>query len=95
MYDALKRNDIILVDLSGVRPNVCVEAGYALDHHDRRRIVLLFQPTAQTPNNPPYDRPPFDLGGTFRYEPVQDAAEIPAKLKPHLRAIVRDAALAY
>ena len=29
MYDALARNDIILVDLSGVRPNVCIEAGYA------------------------------------------------------------------
>ena len=93
MYDALKRNDIILVDLSGVRPNVCVEAGYALDHHDRRRIVFMFQPTVQTQNNPKYDRPPFDLGGTFRYEKVRDAAEIPAKLKPHLRAIVQNAAL--
>jgi hypothetical protein len=91
MYDAIARNDIILVDLSGVRPNVCVEAGYALDHHKRGRLIFLFQPTAQTPSNPPYLKPPFDLAG-FRYEQVSDSGEIPDKLKLHLIAILQDAA---
>jgi len=91
MYAALGRSDIILLDLSGVRPNVCIEAGYALDHHDERHLLFIFQPTSATPNNPAHDRPPFDLGGTFRYEGIKDAAEIPDKIKGHIRAIIQAA----
>ena len=29
MYDALANDDIVLIDLSGVRPNPCIEAGFA------------------------------------------------------------------
>lgn len=90
MYEALARNDIILVDLSGVRPNVCVEAGYALERHDKGRLLFLFQPTGATPNNPAHPNPPFDLN-TFRYERITDAAEIPDRIKPHLRTIWQEA----
>ena len=43
MYDAIKSSDIIVCDLTGHRPNVYVEAGYALshgDHHRDQRVVL-------------------------------------------------------
>ncbi len=91
MYEALARNDIILVDLSGVRPNVCIEAGYALKHLERGRLILLFQPTKATANNKQkWDNPPFDLT-TFRYEKIADTGEIPNKLKPHLKAIYQAA----
>lgn len=90
MYEALGRNDIILTDLSGVRPNVCVEAGYALERHHSGRLLFLFQPTGQTPTNPAYDAPPFDLT-TFRYESIAQAAEIPGKINAHLRKIMQAA----
>ena len=91
MYDALSRNDIILIDLSGVRPNVCIEAGYALNDIERRRLILMFQPTAAIPNNPKkWDDPPFDLT-TFRYEKIDDTGQIPGKLKPLLKAIYDEA----
>lgn len=93
MYEALSRNDIILVDLSGVRPNVCIEAGYALKHLERGRMVLMFQPSDATPNNPKkWDAPPFDLS-TYRYEKIDDTGEIPGRLKPHLKAIYQKAVL--
>lgn len=90
MYDALARNDIILVDLSGVRPNVCIEAGYALKHLQRGRLIFLFQQSEATPNNPQFDDPPFDLS-PFRYEKIADSGEIRDKLKRHLEAIYRSA----
>lgn len=90
MYEAIANNDIILIDLSGVRPNVCVEAGYALERHKSNRLLFLFQPTEQTPNNPKFDQPPFDLTA-FRYESISEAAEIPGKLIPHLRTIWQEA----
>jgi len=93
MYNAIARNDIILIDLSGVRPNVCVEAGYGLEHR-KQGLIFLFQPTEETPNNPAQPRPPFDLN-TFRYEQIADSGEIPDKLKPHIRAIIQDAANGY
>jgi hypothetical protein len=93
MYEALARNDIILVDLSGVRPNVCIEAGYSLTHLERGRLLFIFQPTEATPNNPKaWANPPFDLS-TFRYEKVADTGEIVGKLKPHLKAIYQAALL--
>lgn len=84
MYNAIASADIILIDLTGARPNVCVEAGYALRHHERNRLIFLFQSTEAV------KAPPFDLN-TFRYELITDAAEIPEKLKPNLAAILKDA----
>jgi hypothetical protein len=87
MYDALSRNDIILVDLSGVRPNVCIEAGYALKHLENGRLIFLFQPTEVTENNKTaWTNPPFDLT-TFRYEKIADSGDIPVKLIPHNKSI--------
>lgn len=86
MYEAVQSADIILVDLTGHRPNVCIEAGYALRHHDKRRLVFLFQPKDAD------DAVPFDLN-TYRYEPISDAAEIPDKLGPVLRTILAETSL--
>jgi methyl coenzyme M reductase subunit C len=86
MYEAISSADIILIDLSGVRPNVCVEAGYALKHHERNRLIFIFQPTKKA------KKVPFDLD-TFRYLPFEDTAEIPEKIKPHIAEILRGAAV--
>jgi len=90
MYEAIASHDVILVDLSGVRPNVCVEAGFALERYKGNRLLFLFQPTTQTASNPAYSMPPFDLN-TFRYESISEAAEIPEKLKLHLKQICQRA----
>jgi nucleoside 2-deoxyribosyltransferase len=86
MYQQIRQADIVLVDLSGVRPNVCIEAGYALDRHTKNRLLFLFQESSETTTNRAHSDPPFDLD-TFRYEKITDAAAIPDKLKPHLRQI--------
>jgi hypothetical protein len=86
MYREIRQADIVLVDLSGVRPNVCIEAGYALERHTKNRLLFLFQESGETTTNRPYNDPPFDLN-TFRYEKITDAAAIPDKLKRHLREI--------
>jgi hypothetical protein len=86
MYEAIKSSGIILIDLSGVRPNVCVETGYALKHHEQGRLLFIFEPTAG------FADPPFDLR-TFRYEKIAQAAEIPGKIKPHITTIVKQAGL--
>ena len=84
MYEAIASADIILVDLSGVRPNVCVEAGYALNQHEANRLIFMFQPNAA------HAVVPFDLR-TFRYESFSDTGEIAGKITPHLVSILRAA----
>ena len=86
MYEAIASADIILIDLTGVRPNVCVEAGYALRNHEKNRLIFIFQP------NKTHKTVPFDLN-TFRYEQFKDSGEIPEKIKPHILAILRGAAV--
>lgn len=86
MYNAIKTADIILCDLSGSRPNVCVEAGYALSHHHRGRLVFMFEPADNT------DKVPFDLN-TFRYLPISQAAAIPGLLKTAILQIIGNATL--
>ena len=86
MYDAITSADIILVDLTGVRPNVCVEAGFALRNHEKNRLIFIFQPTDT------HKTVPFDLN-TFRYELFKDTGEIPEKIKPHITEILRGAAV--
>lgn len=86
MYDAIMSADIILIDLTGVRPNVCVEAGYALRNHEKNRLIFIFQP------NDDHKAVPFDLN-TFRYELFKDTGAIPEKIKPHISAILRGAAI--
>lgn len=84
MYEAIASSDIIICDLTGQRPNVYVEAGYALKHHETNRLILLFEP------NNADDRVPFDLN-TFKYVAITQAAEIPIRLTPELEAILRSA----
>lgn len=84
MYEAITSADIILIDLTGVRPNVCVEAGYALRNHEKNRLIFIFQSTKAAKTVP------FDLN-TFRYEPFNDTGEIPEKIKPHIVGITRGA----
>jgi hypothetical protein len=81
MYEAIASSDIIICDLTGHRPNVYIEAGYALKHHESNRLIFLFEPTD---NN---DHVPFDLN-TFKYVLVTQAAEIPNKLAPELKSIL-------
>ena len=86
MYDAIASANIILIDLTGVRPNVCIEAGYALRNHEKNRLIFIFQP------NEAHKVVPFDLN-TFRYEHFKDTGEIPDKIKPHISTILRGAAV--
>lgn len=86
MYDAIRSADIILVDLTGVRPNVCVEAGFALRHHEKNRLIFIFQPSKA------HKAVPFDLN-TYLYEAFNDTGEIPEKIKPHIQEILRGAGI--
>ncbi len=83
MYEAIETSDIILIDLSGARPNVCIEAGFALNHHEKDKLIFLFQETEHCKTVP------FDLS-PFRYEPITDTGEIPNKIKPHIVSIVNN-----
>ena len=87
MYEAIASSDIIICDLSGHRPNVFVEAGYALKHHEKNRLIFLFEPRNRN------DKMPFDLT-TFKYVPISQAAEIPNTIKSEIIAILRDAGAA-
>lgn len=82
MYEAIASSDIIICDLTGQRPNVYVEAGFALKHHESNRLIFLFEPQNDD------DKVPFDLN-TFKYIPLTQAAEIPVKLKPEITSILR------
>ena len=84
MYEAIAGSEIIICDLTGHRPNVCVEAGHALKHHEKSRLVYPFEPQNAE------DKVPFDLN-TFKYVRVSQAAEIPSRLKPEIIAILEDA----
>ena len=83
MYEAIASSDIIMCDLTGQRPNVYVEVGFALKHHEQNRLIFLFEPRDGN------DRVPFDLN-TFKYVPISQAAEIPNMVKPEIVAILRD-----
>jgi hypothetical protein len=85
MYDAIASADIIIIDLTGVRPNVCVEAGFALRNHEKNRLIFIFQPGEM------FKTVPFDLN-TFRYERFTDTGEIPGLIKPHITTILQEAA---
>ena len=84
MYEAIAGSEIIICDLTGHRPNVYVEAGYALKHHEQNRLIYLFEPQNSD------DRVPFDLN-TFKYVQVSQAAEIPRRLTPEIKSILEDA----
>lgn len=84
MYEAIGASEIIICDLTGHRPNVYVEAGYALKHHEQNRLIFLFEPQAAE------DKVPFDLN-TFKYVEISQATEITGRLKPEISAILQEA----
>lgn len=84
MYEAIASSDIIICDLTGQRPNVFIEAGFALKHQEQNRLIFLFEPTNEL------DRVPFDLN-TFKYVQITQAAEIPNRIGNEVKAILRDA----
>ena len=84
MYEAIASADIIICDLTGQRPNVFIEAGYALKHHEQNKLIFLFEPKDET------DTVPFDLN-TFKYVQITQAAEIPAHVGREIKAILKDA----
>ena len=86
MYQAILSSEIFIADLTGLRPNVMIELGYALHHMKTGRLLLFFNPIAA-----PIDKVPFDTN-TFRYEQIGEAADIPSKLRGHLQEILAKAA---
>jgi hypothetical protein len=84
MYEAIASSDIIICDLTGQRPNVYVEAGYALKHHESNRLIFLFEPESTD------DKVPFDLN-TYRFVEISQAADILNKLMPDIKSILRAA----
>jgi len=83
-YGAIESSDIIIADLTGLRHNVMIELGYALHHRTKRRLLLLFNPISGA------EKVPFDTT-SFRYESINEAADIPRLLTGHLKAILQDA----
>lgn len=81
MYGSIETSDIILIDLTGIRPNVCIEAGYALRHHETNRLIFLHQSGCEDIGVP------FDLRGFF-YVEFNDTGEIEDSLRTHLSAIL-------
>jgi hypothetical protein len=84
LYEAISSSDIIIVDLTGLRPNVMIELGYSLNHQGSGRLLLLFDPTDA------HMTVPFDTN-SFRYETINEAADIPAKLRGHIQGILQEA----
>ncbi|MCL2052602.1 MAG: hypothetical protein FWG91_12880 [Lachnospiraceae bacterium] len=83
MYKEIEECDIFIADLTGCRHNVMVEVGYALNSQRRERMLFYFAPTDE------YSEPPFDLNG-FRYEKINDSAEIETKVKPLIENILNE-----
>lgn len=84
MYELIESSQIFIADMTGLRHNVMIELGYALHHWKSGRMLLVFNPIAGA------ETMPFDTR-TFRYEQIDEAAEIPGKLRPHLLEILRQA----
>lgn len=84
MYELIESSEIFIADMTGLRHNVMIELGYALHHWKTGRLLLFFNPITGA------ETMPFDTR-TFRYEQIDEAAEILGKLRPHLQEILRKA----
>jgi hypothetical protein len=83
MYNEIKECDIFIADLTGCRHNVMIEVGYALKHIETGRMLFYFAPPEKD------SAPPFDVNG-FRYEKINDSAEIEIKVKPMIESILNE-----
>lgn len=81
MYEEIGGSEIFIADLTGLRPNVMIELGYALHHMHTRRLILIFNPIASA------QRVPFDTS-TFRYKRIDEAADIPDQIRGDLEEII-------
>lgn len=81
MYEEIGGSQIFIADLTGLRPNVMIELGYALHHMHTRRLILIFNPIASAP------RVPFDTS-TFRYKRIDEAADISGQIRGDLEEIL-------
>jgi len=81
MYSEIEASDAIICDLTGGRPNVFVEAGFALGHHPHTKLLFVVE-------NEAHERVvPFDLS-TFKYVQIEQAAELTTELRRHLIAVM-------
>ena len=90
LFEAIEKAAVIVVDLSGHSPNVCVEAGYALKEHGRERMIFVFQETEPEGGHPGHQRPPFNLDG-FNNVRIDRATDLKGQFKTDLAAIIRNA----
>lgn len=81
MYRSIEECDIFIADLTGDRPNVMVEVGYALKHITTKRMLIYYYPIKVG------DRPPFDLDG-YENISIADSLEIKQKVKPRIERIL-------
>ena len=81
--EGLETSDIVIVDLFGVRPNVCLEAGYALANHASSKLVFFFTPGKG------HKKVPFDLQ-SYRYHKVNESAEIRELLVSDLLELLKE-----
>jgi hypothetical protein len=84
MYREIGGSEIFIADLTGLRPNVMIELGYALHHLHTGRLILMFK------RIPGAERVPFDTS-TFRYKEITEAASIPTQIRGDLEAILAEA----
>jgi hypothetical protein len=83
MYNEINEAHIFIADLTGSRPNVMVEVGYALNKLKCERMIFYFEPLSEN------DKPPFDLNG-FKYVPISQAADMTEKIPEHIKTILDD-----
>jgi predicted nucleotide-binding protein len=81
MYTSIRESDIFIADLTGLRPNVMVELGYALHYIGKKRVIIIHQTVDAD------EKVPFDLND-FRYRQFSDTGEMTALIKPDLEEII-------
>ena len=76
VWHEIKTSEIMLIDLTGERANVMLEAGYGLHLFETGRLLFMFHSVNGS-------QPPSNLRG-FDIITFEDTAEIPDKLRPRL-----------
>ena len=82
IWNQISACDLMLIDLTGERLNVMIEAGYALSHHPHDNLIFLFHSVDGK-------LPPSDLSG-FDIATASEIADIPSVLEPRIEAIIQN-----